>query len=81
MHRFCEVAELETSSLLSILSPSTKYGAYLIIKISNQAYGLDSIPCEISIATGDREIATNTAFLCDPADSKKQILQGLFYGN
>ncbi|KZV19474.1 hypothetical protein F511_31844 [Dorcoceras hygrometricum] len=87
--RFCEVAELETSSMLSIegrirtqtLSPSAKYGAYLIIKISNQAYGLDSIPCEISIATGDRKIASNTAYLRDPADGKKHILQGLFYGN
>lgn len=86
--RFSEVAELVTASLLQIqgrirtqtLSPNTKYGAHLIIKISDRAYGLDSIPSEISIAICDREIASNTTYLRDP-DSKKQQLESLFYGN
>ena len=51
------MAELRTTCWLEIhgkiktkiLSPNTKYGAYLIMKISNRAYGLDSIPSEMSI--------------------------------
>ncbi|XP_073146768.1 F-box protein PP2-B15 [Henckelia pumila] len=81
--RFCEVAELVKASLLQIqgrirsqtLSPNTNYGAYLIIRISDRAYGLDSIPCEISVASN-----VNTAYLRDP-DSKKQQFERLLYGN
>ncbi|KAL7230198.1 hypothetical protein ACSBR2_008668 [Camellia fascicularis] len=50
--RFSEVAELRTIWWLEIhgkirtqtLSPNTTYGAYLIMKISHHAYGLDSMP-------------------------------------
>ncbi|KAL4636846.1 hypothetical protein ACB092_03G037200 [Castanea dentata] len=60
--RFSEVAELKTTYWLDIrgkintqiLSSNTRYGAYLIMKISNRAYGLDSIPSEVSIEVGNK---------------------------
>ena len=45
-----------------ILSPNTKYGAYLIMKISNRAYGLDSIPSEMSIEVGNK-VCNGMAYL------------------
>ncbi|KAI3445400.1 hypothetical protein Pfo_002065 [Paulownia fortunei] len=86
--RFPEVAELITVDRLEIqgriraqtLSPNTKYGAYLVFKICDHGFGLDSIPCEISIASGGGELRTNTARLRDPDDKKRQ-LEGLFYRN
>lgn len=86
--RFGEVAELKAAERLEIegnirseaLSPNTKYGAYLVFKMSDDAYGLDSIPCETSIASGGHVVATSTATLRDP-DDKKGRLPGLFYAN
>ncbi|CAI9768945.1 unnamed protein product [Fraxinus pennsylvanica] len=86
--RFAEVAELKTSGRLEIqgtirtriLSPHTTYKAYLQIKISDRAFGLDSIPCETSIMAGDRVLDTNTTYLREP-DSKKQQLENLLYWN
>ncbi|XP_059652361.1 F-box protein PP2-B15 [Cornus florida] len=59
--RFAEVAELILIWWLEIhgnintlmLSPNTKYGAYLILKICDRAHGLDSIPSEVSVEVGD----------------------------
>ncbi|KAM7469911.1 hypothetical protein LguiA_008094 [Lonicera macranthoides] len=86
--RFSEVAELKTISRLEIqakintqiLSPNTKYGAYLIIKISDRAFGLNSIPSEISVETSDR-ICYNTAYLRDQRNYEKQQMAMLFYNN
>lgn len=86
--RFAEVAELKTSGRLEIqgtirtrtLSPHTTYKAYLLIKISDRAFGLDSIPCETSIMAGDRVLDTNTTYLRE-ADFKKQQLENLIYWN
>ncbi|KAM1144559.1 hypothetical protein FF1_033345 [Malus domestica] len=58
--RFAEVAELRTIWWLEIcgttntqmLSQKTVYGAYLIIKIANRAYGLDTLPSEVSLEVG-----------------------------
>lgn len=55
--RFKEVAELVMTSWLDIhgkistrmLSPDTRYGAYLVIKLAKRAYGLDSAPSEVSV--------------------------------
>ncbi|KAL8527876.1 hypothetical protein ACS0TY_005625 [Phlomoides rotata] len=85
---FGEVAELKTVERLEIqgkiraqtLSPNTHYSAYLIFKLSNHAYGLDSIPCEVYITLNDTILKANTARLRNP-DDKKQHLQSLFYGN
>lgn len=82
------MAELKTVERLHIqgkiraqrLSLNTNYGAYLIFKICDHAYGLDSIPCELSIAINDVVSTANTARLHDP-DNKKRHLQSLFYGN
>ncbi|XP_076940195.1 F-box protein PP2-B13-like [Bidens hawaiensis] len=85
--RFSEVIELKTISNLEIegrigtqdLSPNTTYGAYLIIKVSDHAFGLDSIPSETSISKDECAI-TNTAYLC-PMDEQKQQLGSLFFMN
>lgn len=85
--RFNEVIELKTISSIEIeggintedLSSNTTYGAYLIIKVSDHAFGLDSIPCETSVSMNECSI-TNTAYLC-PLDDKKQQLEALFFMN
>uniref|UniRef100_A0A0A0LJT8 F-box domain-containing protein n=1 Tax=Cucumis sativus TaxID=3659 RepID=A0A0A0LJT8_CUCSA len=54
---FPEVVELRTVSWLEIngkirtkmLSPNTKYGAYLLFKISERAYGLELMPAQLSL--------------------------------
>ncbi|KAL6142569.1 hypothetical protein ACLB2K_060848 [Fragaria x ananassa] len=59
--RFAEVAELRTIWWLEIcgtmkaqmLSPNTVYGAYLVTKLASRAYGLDSLPSEVSLEVGD----------------------------
>lgn len=88
--RFEEVAELQAAERVEVegkirserLTPNTKYGAYLVFKISDvHAYGLHSIPFETFIASGENVVATNTATLRDPADKRCAQLQGLFYGN
>ncbi|KAL4352749.1 hypothetical protein GQ457_06G021280 [Hibiscus cannabinus] len=85
--RFSEVAELMTTSRLEIngkirskkLSPNTKYGAYLLLKITERSYGLDLIPSETSVGIGN-QTSKNTAYLrCQ--DTKKQQLETLFYSN
>ncbi|KAJ9158593.1 hypothetical protein P3X46_024158 [Hevea brasiliensis] len=76
--RFLEVTVLRTTWWLEIqgkirtqmLSPNTKYGAYLIMKISDRAYGLDSIPSEISVEVGN-QVSSNIAYL-HGQHSKKQ---------
>ncbi|XAR52662.1 hypothetical protein NMG60_11020844 [Bertholletia excelsa] len=88
--RFGEVAVLRMVWWLEIhgtirtqmLSPNTAYGAYLVMKISESAYGLDSMPSELSVRVGNvgRNVYTGTAYLC-PRDSKKQLLESLVYLN
>ncbi|KAL8088620.1 hypothetical protein AgCh_038408 [Apium graveolens] len=88
MHRFLEVAELKTTFDLKlhgsinteILSQNTKYGAYIIIKLLNGAYGLDAIPSELSIKVGDHEV-TSTAYLRNNFDSKRIQMLHLLYSN
>ncbi|XP_022719471.1 F-box protein PP2-B15-like [Durio zibethinus] len=85
--RFSEVAELRTISWLEIhgkirtkmLSPNTKYGAYLLLKIADRAYGLDLIPSETSVEIGNQAFK-NTAYL-RRQDNKKQRMENLFYSN
>ncbi|XVF06005.1 hypothetical protein REPUB_Repub06bG0010600 [Reevesia pubescens] len=86
--RFSEVAELRTISWLEIhgkirtkmLSPNTKYGAYLLLKISDRAYGLDLIPSETSVEIGNQAIK-NTAYLRSQDDKKQRLMENLFYSN
>ncbi|PSS28840.1 F-box protein like [Actinidia chinensis var. chinensis] len=86
--RFSEVAVLKTIQQLEIqgkietqiLSPDTTYGAYLIMKISEHSYGLDSIPLELSIQVGNNPVCGSTAYLRH-GDSNKRQLERLFYAN
>ncbi|EEF49920.1 F-box protein PP2-B15 [Ricinus communis] len=85
---FFEVAILRTVCWLEIqgkiktqmLSPNTQYGAYLILKISDRAYGLDLIPCEVSIEV-DNLLSSSTAYLRHGQYSKKQQMEHLFFAN
>ncbi|GMP40081.1 hypothetical protein CsSME_00010658 [Camellia sinensis var. sinensis] len=88
--RFSEVAVLRTVWWLEIhgrietqmLSPNAAYGAYLIMKISENAHGLDSIPSEISVKVGNNVVSSNTTYLrCPKDDKKKRQMQSLFYAN
>ncbi|CAN8311676.1 unnamed protein product [Cochlearia groenlandica] len=77
--RFSEAAQLIMTDWLEIngkiktgdLSPNTRYGAYLIIKVTARAYGLDLVPAETFIHVGNREEKINTTFL-SCLDYKKQ---------
>ncbi|KAL1225472.1 F-box protein PP2-B13 [Cardamine amara subsp. amara] len=86
--RFSESAELKTIDRLEVkgkiqtgvLSPNTKYGAYLIVKVTKGAYGLDLVPAETLIKSTNGQMNKNTAYLCC-LDEKKQQMKRLFYGN
>ncbi|CAA7061574.1 unnamed protein product [Microthlaspi erraticum] len=86
--RFSESAELITTDRLEIngeirtriLSPNTKYEAYLIVKVTKRAYGLDLVPAETCVKSKSGQIVKNTAYLCC-LDEKKQQMKRLFYGN
>ncbi|KAL0844267.1 hypothetical protein Bca101_017513 [Brassica carinata] len=86
--RFSESAELITTDRLEVsgkiqpgvLSPNTRYGAYLIIKVTKRAYGLDLVPAETWVQSRNGHIVKNTAYLCC-LDEKKQQMKRLLYGN
>ncbi|XP_076923123.1 F-box protein VBF-like [Bidens hawaiensis] len=85
--RFSEVVELKTISNMEIegriqtedFSINTAYAAYLVVKVSDCSFGLDSIPCETSISN-DTCPVTNKSYLC-PLDERKQQLETLFFMN
>lgn len=73
------MAELRTIWWLEIcgttntqmLSPKTTYGASLIIKIVDHAYGLDILPSEVSLEVGNSK-SQGTIYLSKRNDSGKQ---------
>ncbi|KAK0599845.1 hypothetical protein LWI29_009162 [Acer saccharum] len=81
--RFSEVAVLRTTNWLEIegkiktgmLSSNTKYGAYLVIKIRNGAYGLDSEKAELSVQVGDDhdQAWTGSTYLFGNPDRKNNV--------
>lgn len=87
-YRFSESAELITTDRLEIngkiptriLSPNTKYEAYLIVKVTKRAYGLDLVPAETCVESKSGQIVKNTTYLCC-LDEKKQQMKRLLYGN
>lgn len=87
IHRFSEGVELIMTDWLEIngniqtgvLSPNTNYGAYLIMKVTSRAYGLDLVPAETCIKVGNGEKKTKTCYL-SCLDNKKQQMERLFYG-
>ncbi|KAJ1380875.1 Phloem protein 2-like [Sesbania bispinosa] len=99
--RFAEAAELRTICWLEIkgsiksgmLSPKTLYKAYLKVKIADRAYGLDSLPSEVSIEVGNYK-SQGTVYIrppcrrngkaschchCKPQDEWLEIELGSFY--
>ncbi|CAI9768947.1 unnamed protein product [Fraxinus pennsylvanica] len=78
--RFYEGVELIMVSWLEIhgkintqmLSKSTTYGAYLIVKLANRAFGLDTLPSEVSIEIGDYK-SIGTTYLRDHASKKQEL--------
>ncbi|KAM0040458.1 putative phloem protein [Helianthus debilis subsp. tardiflorus] len=85
--RFSEVIELKTITNMEIegriqtedLSTNTTYCAYLIVRVSDHSFGLDSIPCETTISSSTCSV-TNIAYLC-PLDEQKQQIGSLFFMN
>ncbi|KAL5783849.1 hypothetical protein ACOSP7_008878 [Xanthoceras sorbifolium] len=87
--RFPEVAELRTISWLEIrgkintrmISPKTIYGAYLIVKFVDRAYGLDSSPSEVSLEVGDVVKSQGTVYLRCKENKNKQCLERMYFLN
>ncbi|VVA90580.1 unnamed protein product [Arabis nemorensis] len=85
--RFSEGVELIMTDWLEIkgkiqtgdLSPNTNYGAYLIMKVTSRAYGLELVPAETWIKVGNGEKKIKTSYL-SCLDNKKLQLGRLFYG-
>ncbi|KAF2546770.1 hypothetical protein F2Q70_00019631 [Brassica cretica] len=77
--RFSEGARLIMTDWLEIigkiqtgvLSPSTSYRAYLVMKVTERAYGLDLVPAETWIKVGNGEKKTKKSYL-SCLDNKKQ---------
>ncbi|MQM23277.1 hypothetical protein Taro_056341 [Colocasia esculenta] len=73
--RFPEVAELLDVCWLSIegsvscrdLSPETRYGAYLVMRLSSNSYGLDEPPQETVITVGGVSSSTRSVRLQEQA--------------
>ena len=47
--------EIQGKIKTNMLSPNTIYEAYLVVKFAHRAYGLDSLPSEISLVVGNYE--------------------------
>ncbi|XP_028780938.1 F-box protein PP2-B15 [Neltuma alba] len=85
--RFSVVAHLRTVSWLEvkcsvrtgILTPNTWYGAYLIMKVSHRAYGLDSAASEVTVEVGN-VVRKGKSYLCSRCE-REQKMETLFYGN
>ena len=80
-NRFPEVAELLNVCWLdifgkmstSMLSPNTNYAAYLVYKLTEEAYGFDHLPPTVSVGTTEGgEVCKQTVFLAQPAVEPNQ---------
>ncbi|KAL5565970.1 hypothetical protein UlMin_029134 [Ulmus minor] len=80
--RLGEVAELRTGSWIEIygkiktpmLSKNTIYVAYLKMRISNRAYGLNTTPFEVSVEVG-KQVSHRTVCLCGHDKEKQQTVR------
>lgn len=76
--RFAEVSELvmvcwlEVSAIMNtrMLSRNTYYGAFLVVKFANRAFGLDNLPSEVLIEVGDSRYE-GTICLCHSKSSDR----------
>lgn len=79
MCRFSEVAELLSVHWLEIqgkintymLSSNTNYAAYMLLKFTDEASGLDYQPTELLIRVGGFQVSKHTAYLL-AQNSKRQ---------
>uniref|UniRef100_M4EPN8 F-box domain-containing protein n=1 Tax=Brassica campestris TaxID=3711 RepID=M4EPN8_BRACM len=86
--RFSEAVQLIMTDWLEVtgkiqtgaLSPNTSYGAYLIMKVRERAYGLDLVPAETWVKVGNGGKKIGTSYL-SCLDDKKQLMKRLFYGH
>ncbi|KAL5701081.1 hypothetical protein ACHQM5_026459 [Ranunculus cassubicifolius] len=84
--RFEEAAELRTTYWLEIhgkidtvlLSPQTTYAAYLVFRIEDRAYGLDTLPSETSVEVGNRR-CKSTCYLRRCPDNVTRPLERHLY--
>ncbi|XP_028102455.1 putative F-box protein PP2-B12 [Camellia sinensis] len=80
--RFSEVAELVSVCWLeihgkiktSMLSPNTTYAAYLVFKSTEEAYGFEYQPAEVTVGITGGESETQTVYL-DPDTGHRQQFQ------
>ncbi|KAL0697488.1 hypothetical protein Bca4012_053610 [Brassica carinata] len=85
--RFSEAVQLIVTNWLEItgkiqtgaLSPNTSYEAYLIMKVTERAYGLELLPAETWVKVGNGKKKTKTSYL-SRLDNKKRQMERLFYG-
>ncbi|CAN1219741.1 F-box protein PP2-B15 [Linum perenne] len=81
--RFSEVAMLRTMSWLEIegkirakmLTPNTKYGAYLLIQITDRSYGLDSMPSVVSVNVNGVCSSSSTTYLRHKKNSQVEMME------
>ena len=65
--------EIEGKIKTGMLSSNTKYGAYLVIKIRHNTYGLDSEKAELSVQVGDGQAWTGSAYLFGDNPDRKNV--------
>lgn len=59
-----------------MLSPRTTYGAYLIVNLAGRAFGLDSLPSEVSVKVGGDQESKGIVYLRrNCANSRKQEME------
>nr|XP_043608288.1 F-box protein PP2-B15-like [Erigeron canadensis] len=88
--RFSEAVELRMTSWLEIegkvntktLSPNTHYKAYLIVEVAHyRAFGLDVLPCEISIEVGVGGFHSRGKILFSHNKHSNQSYEHIFHPN
>lgn len=85
--RFREVVELRTICWLQIngkfntqmLSSRTDYGVYLIFKFADRAYGLDTLPSEVSVEVGNFKMQSKVYL--SRQDKSKQAVDSVGFPN
>ena len=59
-----------------MLSPKTNYAAYLVYKLTEDAYGFDRLPPTVSVGTAEGgEVCKQTVFLSQPRQQWRQQQQ------
>ncbi|MCD9560218.1 hypothetical protein HAX54_018717 [Datura stramonium] len=67
--------EIKGKMNTGMLSPRTTYGAYLIVNLAGRAFGLDSLPSEVSVKVGDHESKGIVSLRREYANNRKQELE------